>query len=515
MSLSWLSSRARTALLYQAIALALACPSRAFAQPPPGDAAARSPQQAAKPVRLVLFTDDATVDIHALRDAIERQSGAPTILDGGDVRGTVTVAYRPSRGELVVSYDALDRASVARVVAAPQPNEVVRLASALASNLVRDEASELLPPGVPAPPPPSQRAPVADVQVAQPGKPEAPLPSAAAAATPRTLGPPTAGASVFYPLATNYGQPTRDMFVQFNLFHGSAGRVEGLQMGLINVAAGRVRGLQLGHLLLGGANIASDGVSGAQLGVANVITHGDLEGAQLGGAVNWTEQRATGLVLGAFNRAEKMYGAAIGGANLSGVDGAGLQIGGVNVAGAWDGLQAGLVNIGTRVRGAQVGLINVADDIEGVPVGLISVTRSGGVHPTVWGSTSTLMNVGLRFRTRYTFTMVSASFHPVDDHWVMGPGFTVGARIPLGTRASFELDGGLTYLNGGAIILRRASGVKPDYFQTRLRVSVAYEMLPRLTGYLGAGGVLVTMFPDERRDPTWSVQPEAFAGVEF
>jgi hypothetical protein len=531
--------------------------------PAQGPAAA---PQAPAPLVVVLYSDDATVTAEAMRAQLAKDAGMPTVAPTDPAaeraRGTVTVAYRPSRGELAVTFDG-KKSTVSRVVAAPKPADAVRVAAALAANLVRNEAEDLLgkgqAPGV-APEPPATSAP----------KDPAPLPAAPVVppSERRDAGAeaplhPTAGASVFYPLATNYGEPDRDMHVQFNLFHGLAGNIEGLQTGLVNVARGRVRGLQMGHLVVFGVNVAEKQLDGVQIGVANA-SGGAATGAQIGAAFNWSDGPFVGLRVGGFNsgdgsrgfssslvanhsgkhseglmlavggnmvleRADGLHAAlafnfarkgfrglaATWGANVSQGPLEGAEIGALNLAGDAEGAQVGLVNIAKKVKGAQVGLVNIADDVDGLPLGVVSVTKTGGVHPTTWASTASLVNIGVRFRTRYTFTMVSASMHPTEGHWVVGPGFTVGGRVPLGDKPYFETDLGLTYLNGGALCCTRSDGRYPDYFQTRLRTTLGYQFLPHLSAYAGVGGLLLTKIVDPRTEAKFSVGPEVFGGVEF
>lgn len=527
----------------------------AAAMPEPGPAARARPL-----VLLVVYSDDPRITVDAVRSQLEGEGiDAPASAATPPTSGTVTVSYRPSRGELAVTFDAVGKGTVSRIVAAPRPADAARMAAALAANLVRNEADDLLgktkdpePPPVPAAPP---GPPVAAPQA--PAVPRAPI------ATPAPAAPPTAGASVFYPLATNYGEPDRDMHVQFNLFHGLAGNVEGVQTGLVNIARGRVRGLQMGHLLLFGVNVAEQGLDGVQIGAANTSGK-DGTGVQIGAAFNWADHGFMGLRVGGFNSADGSRGfstavvanhsgkesvglvAAVGGnvvleradglhaalgfnfaragfrglavtwgGNLTQGPVEGAEVGALNLAGDTEGAQVGLVNIARKVKGAQVGLVNVADDVDGLPLGVVSVTKSGGVHPTAWASSASLVNIGVRFRTRYTFTMVSASLHLTDGHWVGGPGFTVGARVPLGEKPYFEADVGLTYLNGGALCCARSDGRYPDFFHTRLRTTLGYQLFPHLSGFAGVGGLLSTKIVDPRTEAKFAVGPEVFGGVEF
>lgn len=524
-------------------------------------AAAMDPQAApARPrpsVAVVVYSDDPLVTAEAVRSQLALE-GIDVVTPGSTSTsaGTVTVAFRPSRGELAVTFDAVGKGTMSRIVAAPRPGDAAHVAAALAANLVRNEAEDLL--GKPKEP---EVAPLPPPVPTEPQTSVPPPPATPGQDRPRP--PPTAGASVFYPLATNYGEPDRDMHVQFNLFHGLAGNVEGVQTGLVNIARGRVRGLQMGHLLLFGVNVAEQGLDGVQIGAANTSGKGGT-GVQIGAAFNWTDHDFVGLRVGGFNSADGTRGfstallanhsgkesvglvvavggnvvleradglhAALGfnfarkgfrglaatwGGNVTQGPVEGAEIGALNIAGDTEGAQVGLVNIARKVKGAQVGLVNVADDVDGLPLGVVSVTKTGGVHPTAWASSSSLVNIGVRFRTRYTFTMVSASMHLTEGHWVAGPGFTVGARVPLGEKPYFEVDLGLTYLNGGALCCARSDGRYPDLFHTRLRTTLGYQLFPHLSGYAGVGGLLATKIVDPRTEAKFAVGPEVFGGVEF
>jgi hypothetical protein len=117
-----------------------------------------------------------------------------------------------------------------------------------------------------------------------------------------------------------------------------------------------------------------------------------------------------------------------------------LQLSALNFVGNLEGAQIGLINVGKRVRGVQIGLINVADDVDGVPIGLVSVTKTGGVHPAVWSSNTAYANLGVKFATHYTYTMLSGAYHYDGDHNLYGAGFTIGASIPVANKIAADID---------------------------------------------------------------------------
>jgi hypothetical protein len=167
---------------------------------------------------------------------------------------------------------------------------------------------------------------------------------------------------------------------------------------------------------------------------------GQVRAAQLSVVFN-RGRSVEGLQLALLNRAdEAMRGVQLGALNTAGSLSQGLQLSGLNLAGNFEGVQIGLVNVAKRVRGVQIGLINIADDVDGVPIGLVSVTKTGGVHPSVWSSNTTYANVGVKFATRYTYTMLSGAMHYARERSLYGAGFTLGVSIPVHKRIAAEVD---------------------------------------------------------------------------
>lgn len=383
-----------------------------WAEPPASDAS----------ILLLVHGDELPKE--RLRNRVASELGRPVALGGTGSLGVVTVTYRLRAKELAVTWDGPKRTTVSRVVTAPaRLDDVVRDAAILAGNLARDEASELIAPPAPPPAVPSPTAPSAEAPSAPP--PQAPPPprdraregegGRAKANEDLTLG-------VFYPLATNMDRPWVRTRFDFNLFFGRIGQLDGFQLGGVNGVArieGKSSGDMSGVQIAYGANIVGGRASGVQIAWL-FNTNESLEGWQASAFVNHVNGDATGLqVASMVNHA---------GGTLSGA-----QAGLVNVAHDVRGAQLGLVNVGRSVNGTMIGLVNVADDVDGVPIGLASVTKSGGVHPQVWSSTGTIANVGVKLATKHTYTMPSAHYHRAYDRDYVGPGFTIGGHIPLGT----------------------------------------------------------------------------------
>ena len=128
--------------------------------------------------------------------------------------------------------------------------------------------------------------------------------------------------------------------LDLNLFYGHAGgRERGLQFGAVNVVEGPLSGVQLGLLV----------------SVCGVLENSPSTGAQAALLVNYADE-LDGVQFGlAFNRRG---------------EGAGLQVGLLNTAGAMNGVQFGLVNMATTSRGWQIGLYNDVQHAAGVQIGL-------------------------------------------------------------------------------------------------------------------------------------------------
>jgi hypothetical protein len=233
------------------------------------------------------------------------------------------------------------------------------------------------------------------------------------------------------------------------------------------------------------------------------------------GTVNVVDGKASGVQLGLI-------------ANRAGaVDG--LQAAPVNAAGDVHGAQIGLVNVARRVRGVQLGLVNIADDIEGVPIGLVSVSNAGGVHPTVWSSVTSSLNVGVKFATRYTYTQVSVSTTVAQtlvneapdvineqSGRKFGPGFALGFRVPMSRRLTFESDLYASYLFGGPLsgVTKRA-GFQDDLALDSLRAMLAFEISRRFSLFAGAAVTAETRFYQGPDDVTVKLVPDFLAGIQL
>ena len=493
---------------------------------------AAAPEKA--PIAVILHSESTELTLDALDRALSDELGTSVVpadsLPGSAARGTVTVTYRPLTKELVVSYSEAARGTVTRVVTAPERvADVPGLAALVAGNLVRDQAAELLPASAVA-------APVEPLPAAEPSTAVTALPASAvqSEAAAGEAPPPVhwwGNAALFYPLASNANEPELVTNFDFNLLYGHIGALDGLELGTVSSVSGNAQGLQVSVL----TNLVGGQVRAGQ--VSLIFNRGrSVEGAQIA-LVNRADEAMQGLQLGALNSASSLS--------------KGAQLSAVNLAGNFEGVQIGLVNVGKRVRGMQIGLINVADDVDGVPIGLISVSKTGGVHALAWSSNSTYANLGVKFATRYTYTMISGAIHGDGDHSLYGGGLTVGGSIPVAKQLTSEIDFQALHLFADKSCATQSSskdsvlagscgqpattmnGVSApaasnDNFTSanarafdqslgKLRALLRYEVLPHLSVFVGTGVTGRVTYPVVNGDTEVKLQilPEIFGGVQL
>ncbi len=514
-----------------------------------GALAPASPPEAVSAIQLRVHGDFTLTQVERLSAGLSAALERPVhpsladamIIDG---RVLVTVTYRADSRELAVALTDEHGGTISRVVQAPeQRGDVIEAAVLLAQNLYVHQAPELLPQREAAPPTspiastaePETTPALVDKETARGASPV----DAAANEQQATPGPyRVANASVFFPLATNAGLPNLHTSLDFGLFFSRIGMLEGLQLGNVNFVSDRLVGVQFGALVnsVGGAasglqlaglfneaeelepgfqvafvmNRARSGGRGAQLALGLNDGSGRFGGLQSAFGFNHQLGGVQGVQLaGAFNHARHLKG---------------LQLSAVNVAADVRGIQFGIVNVAEDVRGAQVGLVNVADDIEGVPIGLFNVTRSGGVHVPVWISTHAGANVGLKFATRYTYTLIGMSTQVLTDDSRVGPFFAMGVRIPTLPRMAIDVDLSGSYQLGTRLCCyesnreeRLAHAKDRSYYGIRFIPN--YSLHDHLTLFVGGGlGVSIpfAFYSNfEGSDRNVEFAPEALAGVEF
>ena len=352
------------------------------------------------------------LDPLALRAAIGDELGV-TITDGTAFApdlGRLVITIE--RGEARIAYQPAAGTRVERTLALPfDPAERAELISYVATNLVRDQTSEVLAglperPGVVIPQIPEARLRTSYV---------APRPPTRRVAATIGFIPPlsvdrVAGAHVEVGAGLHALVGVTDASTLFSL----SGLVDvqrqsatGVQIAGLAAVAGRVNALQIGGLLAG----APQDVKGVQIGGVVAAGGHDVEGVQIGGVASIAKGRMHGL-----------------------------QIGGVaNVADRVRGGQIGLVNVAGKLSGVQIGLINITEDgDDAYPIGLINYSKNGGVSIDGWVESTRVSAVALRHGTKHIHNVWGIAWSPDHDHLLAGAG--LGYHADLTGGLGFDLD---------------------------------------------------------------------------
>ncbi|HVJ91828.1 MAG TPA: hypothetical protein VM580_18640 [Labilithrix sp.] len=510
-------SRRRKAAVALASAMAIGATCElAHSQPtePPRPDVASAP-----PYTLEVETDaPEVVSFEALAARIGADLGAKVVRPGATPASRAAISIRYRDRELVVRATHSGGRVVERTVKAEGDDAAVqREAVLLASNLARDEASELLDALA------ARRAPSEPKTSTEPGPSteQGPPPTPSKARAPDEGHHPITVAIV-YPLATNSGRPNAESNVHLSLVYGRVGTLSGVALGgAVLYASRKTAGAQIG----GAASISAGSAAGVQVAGAVNYAGGEVAGVQVAGATNIATSKVAGAsVTGAFNFAGGgLSGAQIsGGLNLSRGDTSGAQVSGganiatrsfegaqiasVNVAENVAGAQIGVINIARKVKGTQIGVINIAEEVDGAALGVISVSK-GGIHPIAWASNLQYMNAGIKFATKHTYTIAAVHYGTLEGEFGnIGTTAAVGGHIPLPARFDIEVQGMVTHL-----IPRPSQSTKSGNVWFAPQAIAGYSFASHLRVFAGAG-VRLPVSVDLGRDVR---RPEILAGVQF
>ncbi|MBR1941789.1 MAG: hypothetical protein IJ845_10775 [Bacteroidaceae bacterium] len=240
--------------------------------------------------------------------------------------------------------------------------------------------------------------------------------------------------------------------------------------GLVNVIGGQTSGL----LMTGGVNVLGDGAEGIiASGLLNIVG-GEAKGIQLAGIGNIDGDPVYGMQLaGLFN--------------VSAGETVGLQASGLlNVAAEqMTGVQVGLLNVAaSAMNGFQIGLFNFhADRLRGLQIGLINANPSTRVQLLVGSGTSTLFNVGLRFKSRTFYTVLSAGTKYRELH-PFNTAFTYRAGLAIPVAKALEISGDLGFLH--IETFRKHEAVNRLY-NLQARLNLEYQCTEKVALFLTGG----------------------------
>ncbi len=358
----------------------------------------------------------------------------------------------------------------------------------LAGNLVRDEASELLPD------PPSPGDAAAAATPAVPPIPAAPAWSVASAPPP-SLTPhledrvSPIGFGLIPGASTDLFDVQRSHWISIGLVAGVSRDVRGFAVsGAVDVAR-RVSGLQLS-----GAVAVTGDVSGAQLaGAATVAEHST--GAQISGAVavaGRAHVQIAGAVVAAADADVQIAGA------ITAARRATTQIsGGVNVTRQLDGVQIGPINVARRNDGVQFGVINVGGGPDGDSFGLINIVPGGRseLEATIDSDkigTAMFRHGGKHWHNVYGIggqSITEPIGKPNDDIWMLGLGMGPSLRV---ANLPVDLEAMAWQVNHGGHLDKHLS------LLNQLRLSVGVPLGP-IT--LVAGGAINAYVSTDHASP--------------
>ncbi len=352
-------------------------------------------------------------------------------------QGTVRIAYHPAPGTVIERSLALPIEQADRI----------QLIAFVATNLVRDQASEVLG-GLPVMPPP------APPPIVQPVTPSRFVPATIGIVPPITLDRAfgervTVGFGLHAIMGWTDSTAAASISGAVDVVSGD---MHGAQIGgAVAATFGHARGIQLG----GAVSLARGSLYGAQIGGAAAVTAGSSTGMQVAGAASVAEdlygiqisgaasvaKRSRGLqIAGAGNMTGPLYGAQIAGAAnvASRVDGAQIA-GAVNIGGDVHGVQIGTINIAKKMRGVQIGVVNLSDDgDDSVPIGVINYSRNGGVAFDGWIDSSRVSALAFRHGTKYIHNIWSVGWSPDHDNVLVGAG--LGGSVRFADKLGLDID---------------------------------------------------------------------------
>jgi hypothetical protein len=329
---------------------------------------------------------------------------------------------------------------------------------------------------------------------------------------------------LLHPMALNAADPDAFTHVDLSILLGRVGFVSGVQIGPVGWIGYDLQGVQLGL-----ASVVEGKAQGVVLDGIFSIAGGPVTGVQLTGVLGWASDRVKGVVIAGV--AQQAYGDVdglllagavsvargrvkgvqiAGGVNIGRVDG--VQIGIINVSAEVNGLQLGIFNVARKLNGLQVGLVNVTDKLEGESLGVAPIPRRGGVHPVIWGSNTLFANAGIKFASRYAYSIPSVAFsnRPKQNEEgrqaVFAAGLLLGARVPV--TGGFSLAGDL----GGYRLFAGEAPLAGRDELYKARAIAAFEIDPRLTPFVGAG---LAVSVRGAAEVTLGFGPEICAGIEL
>ncbi len=261
----------------------------------------------------------------------------------------------------------------------------------------------------------------------------------------------------------------------------NVGRMHGVGVNAIfSIVRNEMLGVQIGGL----ANVAHD-VSGIQLSALSNMSAGEVRGVQLAPVTNIAVSTRHALQLSGI-------------ANVCTREMHGMQMAYGNYAGEVDGLQLGVVNLcGGEVRGIQIGLVNYSAEPSSHKIGLVNITPATRIHMMVFGGNTSKTNLAVRFKNRYTYTILGGGTHYLDlnDKFSGCLFYRAGTYLTLSPRFTLSGDLGFFHVEN----FENESVETPErMYSLQARINLEYKLGARLSLF-ASGGYGMTRYYDDNK----------------
>jgi hypothetical protein len=423
---------------------------------------------------ILLDTGDASavLDVEVLRRTLESDVGVPVTVGSDTTSPGIVVRRRDDRtvGILVRTGRS---AGVERTISLPKDRSLAAETAALAaSNLLRDEAGEILAALTPKQPPtepPARDTPATTEAVTTPTPGRSPCLEGTTVPIGADFAPFMGSSSVY---------PNRVRWVSVNLLGGYARGLRAYEIGAgVNLESSFMCGAQFAGL----ANIVLGPVRGAQFAPINVGT-ADTEGLQAG-IGNLTSDALSGAQIGSVNLAAgPLSGAQAGAFNLALASVHGAQIGAINVATG-------------EVRGVQVGAINYADRAD-APIGAISIVRHGRTSLEASSTETGLTMATVRHGGTIVHNLYGVGYRLGSEAW-WSLELGLGVHVALAPRLDLDVD--VAYH-----ALQKGNPFSSETYLTVFQPTLAYNVAgPISVSAAPTYNVLVSNEGDSVFEPAW------------
>ncbi len=465
-------------------------------------------------------------------------------LDATAVRRAIAAEFKRVRAEatgpLEIELEADGKAAVLRYRPAnrpaitrrlqlpPDPARAVEAIALLATNLVKDEAAELLkelteadsatkdPPAPDSPPPPETPAEPDTTEPPRAKRTEAtsrPARDGRGGSRERNRVDPEPDASV--PRRDLLGAPVNVSLVHpLAVYVDSEDRAVNLELGALFSRVGAIHGVGVNAALLW----SEGALHGFVLGGFGLHYAAPSDGFQLAGFGTWgtADVRGAQIAGGTHFVKGNINGVQLAPVNITTGTATGAQIGVFNYAGSGaTGAQVSLFNIAGHASGVQVGLVNVADSNSGVPIGLLTFGGDTDLKLGLFATTRIPINVGLKFVTGKFFHQLVYGVVPSRsvgrtqvDRAVQSAQYRLGVRLvlePLFVEPSLGYGFEAPYDSDSADQAQHVASY---------RGVVGWQISDGFAPIVGLGArTVINADPDTVGDPAQEF--EAMVGVEF